>query len=570
MLIKVSLRKSANFFMTSAPHHTPVSDSGFDAAGPEFSLRRKIGFLLGVPLFLFLLWPALTPGLSETGRRLLATSSLMAFWWITEAIPIPATALLPLCLYPVLGILPMAEVTRNYGDENVFLFLGGFFIAMAMQKWGLHRRLALHIVRLIGVSPRRLVLGFMCATGFLSMWISNTATTMMMYPIALAVVLQLTSKQSITSDESERSGDPDLAGQPPTSDQRPATSHQQRATSNFRTCMMLAIAYAASIGGMGTLIGTPPNIIFAGNAHKLFPEAPPVDFLHWLTFGLPLIILFLPIAWLLLTRLLFPITANLFSGGRDLIDAEIQKLGRMSAGERGVLAIFLLTALAWIFRLNLELGFITIPGWASRLGIAEKVSDATVAMIAGTLLFLLPAGFPRLSFKGMQWKGGGEFLLDWATAVKIPWGILLLFGGGIAMSAGFKSTGLSTWLGERLATLSDWPPLVMISTVCLVVTFLTEVTSNTATATIFMPIMAATAQALHLHPFLLMIPAAISASCAFMLPVATPPNAIVFGSGHVTVPQMARAGIWLNLIGVVLVTMIVYVFVAPVFQINLP
>ncbi|MCI0692512.1 SLC13 family permease [candidate division KSB1 bacterium] len=529
--------------MTSEPRSPHDADSGYDAAGPGFSLRRRIGLLLGLPIFFLLLWPALTPGLGEAARRLLATSALMALWWITEAIPIPATALLPMCLYPLLGILPMAEVTRNYGDENIFLFFGGFLIAMAMQKWNLHRRLALHIVRLIGAGPRRLVLGFMCATAFLSMWISNTATTMMMYPIALAVILQLTTQE------------------------RPATSDQQP-VANFRACMMLAIAYAASIGGLGTLIGTPPNIIFAGNARKLFPEAPPVDFLHWLAFGLPLILLFLPIAWLTLTRLLFPITSDLFAGGRDLIDLETKKLGRMSAGERGVLAIFLLTGLAWIFRVDLELGFATIPGWASRLGLAEKVSDATVAMIAGTSLFFVPVNFPRLTLKGIQWKGGGEFLLDWPTAIKIPWGILLLFGGGIAMSAGFKSTGLSIWLGERLATLGDWPPIGMIATVCFMVTFLTEVTSNTATATIFMPIMAATAQALHLHPFLLMIPAAISASCAFMLPVATPPNAIVFASGYVTVPQMARAGIWLNLIGVVLITVIVYTFVMPVLQID--
>lgn len=516
--------------MSSEPRTTHDADSGYDAAGPGFSLRRKIGLLLGLPLFFLLLWPALTPGLGEAARRLLATSVLMAFWWITEAIPIPATALLPMCLYPLLGILPMAEVTRNYGDENIFLFLGGFLIAMAMQKWNLHRRLALHIVRLIGASPRRLVLGFMCATAFLSMWISNTATTMMMYPIAVAVILQLASEQG----------------------EGLTAAHK-----NFRTCMMLAIAYAASIGGLGTLIGTPPNIIFAGSVRKLFPEAPPIDFLHWLAFGLPLILIFLPIAWLMLTRLLFPVTSDLFAGGRGLIDLEVKKLGRMSTGERGILVIFLLTALAWIFRVDLELGFLTIPGWASRLGLAEKVSDATVAMIAGTLLFFIPVNFRR-----------GEFLLDWATAIKIPWGILLLFGGGIAMSAGFKATGLSIWLGERLATLGDWPPVAMIATVCLVVTFLTEVTSNTATATIFMPIMAATAQALHLHPFLLMIPAAISASCAFMLPVATPPNAIVFASGYVTVPQMARVGIWLNLIGVVLITVIVYMFVAPVLQID--
>ena len=542
--------------MPSEPRPSHNADSGYDAAGPEFSLRRKIGLLLGVPLFLVLLWPALTPGLSEAGRRLLATSGLMAFWWITEAIPIPATALLPMCLYPLFGILPMADVTRNYGDENIFLFLGGFLIAIAMQKWNLHRRLALHIVRLIGTAPRRLVLGFMCATAFISMWISNTATTMMMYPIALAVILQLAPEQEARGQVAKNNKEP-MGKQTATSNEQQATSNQQLATSNFRTCMMLAIAYAASIGGLGTLIGTPPNIIFAGSVQKLFPQAPPVDFLRWLAFGLPLILVFIPITWFLLTRLLFPIAKDLFSSGQDLIDAEIKKLGRMSAGERSVLVIFLSTALAWIFRVDLELGFVTIPGWASRLGLADKVSDATVAMIAGASLFFIPVRFRR-----------GEFLLDWVTAVKIPWGILLLFGGGIAMSAGFKASGLSIWLGERLAGVGNWPPIAIIIAVCLVVTFLTEVTSNTATATIFMPIMAATAQALHLHPFLLMVPAAISASCAFMLPVATPPNAIVFASGYVTVPQMARAGLWLNLIGVILVTALVYLIVAPIFQID--
>jgi len=520
--------------MSSENHPSP--DAGFDAAGAEFSRRRKIGFWLGVPLFLFLLWPALTPGLSEAGRRLLATSGLMAFWWITEAIPIPATALLPLCLFPLLGILPMAEVTKNYGDENIFLFLGGFFIAMAMQKWNLHRRLALHIVRLIGTAPRRLVLGFMCATGFISMWISNTATAMMMYPIALAVILQLTTEQS---------------------DQQLATGNGQQATTNFRTCMMLAIAYAASIGGMGTVIGTPPNLIFVSAAEKLLPGTPRVNFLQWLAFGLPLILVFIPITWFILTRLLFPVTANLFSGGKDLIAAEIKKLGRMSAGERGVLAIFLLTALAWIFRVDLKLDFATIPGWATRWGIDDKVSDATVAMIAGAILFIIPTNFRR-----------GEFLLDWATAAKIPWGILLLFGGGIAMSAGFKSTGLSTWLGERLTLLGALPTPALIAIICLLVTLLSELTSNTATATIFMPIMAATAQALNLHPYLLMIPAALAASSGFMLPVATPPNAIVFASGYVSVTQMARAGLWLDLIAVILITALIYLIVMPVFQIS--
>lgn len=518
-------------FSISDSVQTNQPDSGFDAAGAEFSLRRKIGFLLGVPLFLLLLWPALTPGLSEAGRRLLATSGLMAVWWITEAIPIPATALLPLALFPLLGILPMGEVTRQYGDENVFLFFGGFLIALAMQKWQLHRRLALHIVRVIGTAPHRLVLGFMCATGFISMWISNTATAMMMYPIALAVILQLTPEQ--------------------------LASDQQQSASNFRTCMMLAIAYAASIGGLGTMIGTPPNLIFVSAAEKFFPQAPRVNFLQWMAFGAPLVAVFIPIAWFLLTRLLFPITENLFSSGKDLINAEIAKLGRMSIGERGVLFIFLLTALAWIFRVDLKLDFFTIPGWASWLKIDDKVSDATIAMMAGTILFVIPTNFKR-----------GDFLLDWATAAKIPWGILLLFGGGIAISAGFKATGLSTWLGERLTLLGALPTPVLVAAICLLVTFLSELTSNTATATIFMPIIAASAQALHLHPYLLMVPTALAASSGFMLPVATPPNAIAFASGYISVSQMARAGFWLNLIGVVLITVAVYLFVVPVFGIE--
>ena len=517
--------------MDSNTPPAPDSDSGFDAAGPAFSMRRKIGFLLGVPLFLFLMWPALTPGLSEVGRRLLAVSGLMAFWWITEAIPIPATALLPLGLFPLLGILPMAEVTRQYGDENVFLFLGGFLIALAMQKWNLHRRLALHIVRFIGTAPQRLVLGFMCATAFISMWISNTATAMMMYPIGLAVILQLAPEQ--------------------------ATNAQQQATNNFRTCMMLAIAYAASIGGLGTMLGTPPNLIFVSAAEKFFPAAPRVNFLQWMTFGVPLVLVFIPLAWFLLTRLLFPVTKDLFFGGEELIDTEIKKLGRMSTGERGVLIIFLLTALAWIFRVDLKLDFVTIPGWASRLKIDDKVSDATIAMMAGTMLFMIPTNFKR-----------GEFLLDWGTAMKIPWGILLLFGGGIAMSAGFKTTGLSTWLGERLTLLGALPTPALIAAICLLVTFLSELTSNTATATIFMPIMAATASALNLHPFLLMVPAALAASSGFMLPVATPPNAIAFASGYITVSQMARAGFWLNLIGVLLISTAVYLLVVPVFGIE--
>lgn len=481
-------------------------------------------------LFALLLWPALTPGLSPEARRLLATSLLMAVWWITEAIPMPATALLPMVLFPFLGILPMAAVTVNYSDEIIYLFLGGFFLAMAMQRWNLHKRLALHIIRRIGSSPMRLVLGFMCATAFLSLWISNSATTMMMYPITAAVVAQL---------EEGASGAP------------------QESRSHLQTCLMLGIAYAANIGGMGTLLGTAPNLIFASNVEKLFPEGPPIDFIRWLSFGMPVVILFLPIAWLLMTRVLFPVGRMDSAPTREVIAAELHKLGGMSRGERFTLLIFAGATLAWVFRVDIDLGVFRLPGWASALALHKKVTDSTIAMTAGLLLFLIPTDWKR-----------GEFLLDWRTATKVPWGILLFFGGGLAVSSAFVSTGLSVWIGERLQLLAGLPPLVVIVLVCLAITFFTEINSNTAMATIFMPIAAATAQAMQINPLPLMIAVAISSSCAFMLPVATAPNAIVFASGHVTVPQMAKTGFWLNLTGVVIVTLVIYTCAVPVFDIS--
>ena len=517
--------------MLSEDQSSRSADSGFDSTGPYFSTRRKIGFVLGVPLCLLLLWPALTPGLGAEARRLLAVAVLMAFWWITEALPMPVTALLPMALFPMMNIMSMAEVTRNYGDEILFLFLGGFFIAMAMQKWNLHRRLALHIVHLVGASPSRIVLGFMCATAFISMWISNTATAMMMYPIALAVTAQL----------AEQGGAP--------------ISEQSR---GFRTCLMLGVAYAANIGGMGTLLGTAPNLVFASNARKLFPEAPTVDFLGWAGFGVPIVLLFIPITWILMTRFLFPLGRAESVAATDVITDELRKLGRMSRGELYTLIVFVLAALAWVFRADIDFGVFRLSGWASRLGVESFVSDSTVAMVAAIVLFLIPVHWRR-----------GQFVLDWETAVKIPWGILLFFGGGLALSAGFKTTGLSEWIGERMTLLSGVPPLLMVGIVCFVITFVTEVTSNTATATIFMPIAAATAQAMQMNPFLLMTAVAISASCSFMLPVATAPNAIVFASGHVTVPQMAKTGFWLNLIGVVLVTSVIYLFAVRSLNIDL-
>ncbi len=516
---------------SAAPQPSPETDSGFDSAGPDFSLRRKLGFILGIPLFLLLLWPALTPGLNEPARRLLAICVLMAFWWITEALPMPVTALLPMVLFPWLGIMPMGEVTRQYGDEILFLFMGGFCLAMAMQKWHLHKRLALHIIRVIGTSPSRIILGFMCATAFISMWISNTATTMMMYPIALAVISQFSDDQEFLSPERMR---------------------------NFRICMMLSVAYAATIGGMGTLLGTAPNLILATNVKKLFPGAPEVNFVRWAAFGVPLVLLFTPITWLVLTRFVFRIGQTASQRSHQIIASEIEKLGAISKAEKWVLLIFLLAVLGWIFRVDLDLEAFVIPGWATALGAQERVTDATVAIIAALLLFLTPIDWRR-----------GEFLLDWKTAAQLPWGLLIFFGGGLALSAGFKSTGLSDWLGQQLRVAQNLSPLAMILLACTAITLISEFASNTATAAIFVPIFAASAQAMNVNPLLVMIAVAVAASCGFMLPIATGPNAIVFGSGYVRTPDMVKAGIWLDLIGIILVTLVVYLFAIPAFQIDL-
>lgn len=472
--------------------------------------------------------------MSSSAHRTLAITFLMALWWITEAIPIPVTALIPMIAFPLLQIETISEVAKSYGDSNIFLFMGGFFIAMAMQKWELHRRLALHIIRRMGVGPNRIILGFMVATALISMWISNTATTMMMYPIGLAIIVHI---QEFATGEK--------AMIPPQSLDR------------FRTTLMLAIAYAASIGGVGTLIGTPPNIVFKAMLKSIFPASPDIGFVQWLGIGLPLVILFLPITWYLLTYVILPIRLKELPGGMAVVTEKIQLLGKMGRGERWTLLVFILAALGWIFRQDLDFGTWIMPGWASLIGVQKFADDAVVAMVAALLLFLIPVNLKK-----------AEFLLDWKTAVKIPWGILLLFGGGIALANGFRSSGLAEWIGLKLELIAHFPLIWMIVAVCLMLTFLTEVTSNTAIATLFMPILAATALSMKTDPMVLMIPATISASFAFMLPVATPPNAIIFASGYVTVPQMARAGLILNLLGAVLVTILVYLVAIPLFGIQ--
>jgi sodium-dependent dicarboxylate transporter 2/3/5 len=491
-------------------------------------IYRKIGLIGGVVFFaLILVFPA-PEGMTPEGRKAAAVTTLMAVWWITEALPLAATALVPIALFPLMGILPGTEVTRAYGDSNIYLFAGGFFIAMAMQKWNLHERIALNIVLRTGTNPSRLVLGFLCGGAFLSMWMSNTATTLMMLPIAAAIVDQMRRRQYPGAE-------------------------------NFATALMLSIAYAAAFGGMATLVGTPPNGVLLTQYRALYPDAPPIGFLQWMILGLPVGLVFIPICWFLLTRVLFNFRVLDFPAARDQIEGRLLELGRMNRGERVVFAVWSVTALLWIFSDPIEMGAVRVPGWTELFDNPRYLNHGTVAIAATIVLFLTP----------VDWKRG-EFALDWEWARRIPWDVLILFGGGIAMADAFRSTGLTEWLGGKLTMLEGAPPLLIVLTICTLLTFLTEITSNTATATIMLPILGGpAAQALGVHPLLLMLPATLSISCAFMLPVATPPNAIVFGGGHVTVPQMARAGFLLNLTGIVLVTAAVYLIGIPLFGITM-
>jgi sodium-dependent dicarboxylate transporter 2/3/5 len=496
--------------------------------GEGYPLYKKLGLVAGPIAFgLILLLP--TPeGMTVEGQKAAAVTTLMAIWWITEALPLAATALVPIALYPPLGILSGSVVTRSYGDANIFLFAGGFFIAMAMQKWNLHERVALNIVYRTGTNPSRLVLGFMLGTAFLSMWISNTATALMMLPIATAVIYQMQQQN-------------------------------YPGVRRFATALLLSIAYSASIGGIATLIGTPPNGVLLTQYGELFPDAPSIGFFQWMLLGVPLTAILLPTVWLLLTRVLFSFRDVAFPAAHDEIRGRIDALGRMKRGERIVTVVWATTAFAWIFMKDINLGIGVIPGWTRILPDPSLVNHGTVAIAASIVLFLAPVDVRR-----------GEFALDWEWAKRIPWDVLLLFGGGIAMADAFKTTGLVEWVGDRLELLEGVPPILVILAIAAMLTFLTEVTSNTATASIMLPILGgAAAPALGVHPLLLMIPAALSVSCAFMLPVATPPNAIVFGGGHITVPQMARAGFLLNLVGTLFITTLTYLIAVPVFGITL-
>jgi len=452
-------------------------------------------------------------------------AALMAICWVTEIVPIPVTSLFPLVLFPLFGIADLEAVGANYGKPVIFLFLGGFLLALGLQRSDVHRRIALWIIVKIGSQPARLVFGFMLATALLSMWISNTATVLVMLPIAMALLAE--SKQS--------GSDPELV-------------------KNFALALMLGIAYSADIGGMATPVGTPPNLVFLELYSKLVPGSPSIGFGQWMILGLPLSIVFLISGWFMLTHFLFRFPkSGLFSESNTIQKTKLS-LGPLRRDEILTVLIFIGVALLWITGEDLQLGDWKFSGWRNLLQL-EMAGDASIAIAGACLLFIIPSQ-----------DHPGETLLTWKQTSEIPWGLLLLFGGGFALAGGFQASGLSNEIGNALTGLAGIHPALLVVVVCVVITFLTEVTSNTATTTLILPILAEASDTLGINPVLLMIPATLSASCAFMMPVASPTQAIVFGSGYVPIRQMVRAGIWFNLLGIVLVTALFLLLAGPVFD----
>lgn len=479
-----------------------------------------LGLWLGPALavLVFLLLPGAEQttgdGLSPAGRITAALAVWMATWWLTEALPLAGTALLPVIVLPLAEVSTLAAATAPYANPLIFLFLGGFVIGLAIQRFDLHRRMALHILLAVGTSPRRLIAGFMLASAALSMWISNTATAIMMLPIGASVLHMLNIRKCDNR--------PDPSKSPP-DDRDP-----------FATALVLGIAYACSIGGIGTLIGTPPNLILAAFLRDQYGIE--LTMVQWLAVGLPLVAILLPLTWFYLTRVAFRVSNEPLPYGRDVITAELAALGPMGRGERVVSVVFLLTAAAWILRHQ-------IVAWTGLTGL----TDATIAMVAALALFILPVS-----------RSPRRAAMDWETAKRLPWDILILFGGGLSLAGAITATGVDVFIGSGFSQFAGLGPWLLVLAVTGGVILLTEITSNTAVTTTLMPVLAATAAATGTPAGMLLTAAAMAASCAFMLPVATPPNAVVFASGFVTVPQMARAGLWLNVAAALIIAMIVY------------
>ncbi len=443
-----------------------------------------------------------------------AIVTLMAVFWIFEVVPIAITSLFPIFLFPLFEILDTKSTALFYGKEIIFLFLGGLMLAQGIQQSNLHKRIALHIVNIIGSKPTNLVLGFMVATAGLSMWISNTAAVMVMMPIGLSIIEEIKEAKKA-----------------------------EQFIAKFAVAVMLGIAYAADIGGMATLVGTPPNMVFIEMYHDLFPALPKIGFTQWMLMGLPLAITFTFTGWLLMTKVIFRMPKTHFFESHEVIKDLLKNLGKLRRDELFSGVIFLIAVVLWITGSDITLSdSFTIHGWRSTFGL-EKVSDAAIAVATSILLFLIPSkDRPK------------EMLLKWSKVQELPWGILLLFGGGFAIAGGFDSSGLSQVIGNLFTHLAIDSPLLIVIIVCTILTLLTEITSNTATTTLVLPILAKASIVLGIDPRVLMIPATLSASCAFMMPIASPTQAIIFGSGYVNIKQMIRAGIWFNILGIIVIT----------------
>lgn len=476
-------------------------------------MSRKIGLVLGLFLFFYSLFSTPPANMSEQAWITAGVGMLMAVWWVTQVLPLPVTSLLPIILFPLIGISSVREATVPYVNPVIFLLLGGFIIATALQRWQLHRRLALTILHLVGSHPHAIVGGFMVVSALLSMWISNTATTIMMLPIAISLAHVMLEGQS------------------------------KEAANKFTVCLMLGIAYAASIGGLGTLIGTPPNAMVAAFMTQTYGIN--IGFAQWMSFGLPVVFILVPIAWLLLTRLVFTFDLGHNTTAAGVVDSELEALGPMTTPEKRTAIVFVFIALAWVTRPLLQ----QIPGLAA-------LNDTIIAVVGAVSLFLIPSGEKRQK---------NTRLLNWSTAKGIPWGVLLLFGGGLSLAAAISSSGLAVWLGTVLSVLTSFHVFTLLLSIVAMVVFLTELTSNTATTATLLPVLGGIATAAYLEPMLLIAPMALAASCAFMLPVATAPNAIVFGSGKVSIPQMARAGFCLNLVVITLITPLAYLLIPLIF-----
>ncbi len=467
--------------------------------------KKAVGLILGPLLFAIIILFYHPQGLNDQANAVLACTLWIAIWWILECIPIAITSMLPIILFPLTGALSMAETTISFGHRYIFLYIGGFILAIAIEKWNLHKRIALNIINIIGTNVKSIILGFMVATAFMSMWITNTATAVMMLPVGMAIITQLRDNPDTIENENLI----------------------------FGKSLMLAIAYSASIGGIATLIGTPPNLVLAGIVQEQYGIE--ITFSKWIMVGFPLSTILLFICWRYLTQYAFTFKQKAFPGGKAEIRKQLVQLGKITYEEKVTLIVFLSTAFAWISRSFFINKFF------------PAVDDTIIAMIAGVVLFIIPAG-----------KEKKRALIKWKEAIKLPWGILLLFGGGLALAEGFKTSGLAEWIGGQMTLLEGASLIILLLILATLVNFLTEITSNLATTAMLLPVLAPLSMAIDIHPFILMVAATIAASCAFMLPVATPPNAVVFGSGYLKIIDMVKAGFWMNILSILILSLIVY------------